>query len=298
MKDAAVSPVVAFMLLLMIVVSFISVLNAYYIPSLKQQAEIQHLHSVEESFSKISSDILQVLSFRQNMTTRETIILGGGDTILSPIRSSGYLEVNTTLQDEPLSKIKITIGTNVYESLLNRLRIQYRPVGNFWVNQGYEWEDGVLNISKGNRKTSLEYTDNSDKMSGDEQEKYYCMFAPRIDLNTIPPTIKIDLIQNTNSERNRSISSNGIGTVWIDMKECSRNTIALTENNKVSFSFSGTDEDAIGFKSSINQTFSQWSNFNQSIWDCTSDTLTVFQNSQNETPNLTVVIWNLSVIVG
>ena len=54
-KNDAVSPVVAFMLLLMIVVSFISVLNAYYIPSLKQQSEIEHLHNVEQSFLKMTS---------------------------------------------------------------------------------------------------------------------------------------------------------------------------------------------------------------------------------------------------
>lgn len=286
------------MLLLLIVVSFISVLNAYYIPSLKQQAEIQHLHSVEESFSKISSDILQVLSFRQNLTTKESLDLGGGDVFLSPIRSSGYLEVNTTLYDEPLSTIGITTGSNTYESSLLRSRIIYRPIGNFWVNQGYEWEDGVLNVTKGNRKTSLEYTDNAEKRVKGEREKYYQMFAPRVDLKTVPPTIKIDLVQNANIRTTRSISSNGVGTVWIDMKECTRTNIPLRQTDKISFTFSGSDEDTIGFRASINQTFSQWSNFNQTIWDCSTDTLTIFENSQNEFPNLTIVLWNLSVTVG
>ena len=105
MKEEAVSPVVAFMLLLMIIVSFISILNAYYIPSLKQQAEIEHLYNVEQSFLKISSDILQILTFKQNMTMTESIQLGGGDVYFSPIKSSGYLEVNSTLEKEPLGKI-------------------------------------------------------------------------------------------------------------------------------------------------------------------------------------------------
>nr|WP_319539864.1 hypothetical protein [uncultured Methanospirillum sp.] len=299
MKDTAVSPVIAFMLLLMIIVSFISVLNAYYIPSLKQQAEVEHLHSVEESFSKISSDILQVLSFRQNITMKEPVDLGGGDVVLSSLRSSGYLEVNTSLQEKPLSHISLSVNSNyVIESHLNSSKILFRPVGNFWVNQGYEWRDGVLNVTKGNRKTYLEYTDESDKNAGDDRDRYYKMFAPRIDLKSTPPTIRIDLVQNEDIGRNRSVSSNGAATIRVEMKESSQRTIPLKPTDKLTFIFSGSDEDAIGFKSGINQTFSQWSSSNQSIWESDNYTLNIVENNQKEYPNLTLALWNLSVIAG
>ncbi|HWQ64069.1 MAG TPA: hypothetical protein VN429_06595, partial [Methanospirillum sp.] len=297
MKDNAVSPVIAFMLLLMIIVSFISVLNAYYIPSLKQQAEVQHLHSVEESFSKMSSDILQVLSFRQNMTMKEPVELGGGDILLSSLRSSGYLEVNTSLRDTSPSHIDISLNSKpVMESHVNSSKILYRPVGNFWVNQGYEWEDGVLNVTKGNRKTYLEYTDDTGKIPGEEKERYYKMYAPRIDLKTTPPTIRIDLVQIEDIGRNRSMSSNGAATIWIEMKESYQNTISLKPTDKLTFTFSGTDEDAIGLKSGVNKTFSQWSNNNQSIWESDNYTLNIVENNQKEYPNLTITLWNMSFI--
>jgi len=301
MKDTAVSPVIAFMLLLMIIVSFISVLNAYYIPSLKQQAEVQHLHSVEESFSKVSSDILQVLSFRQNITMKEPVELGGGDVVLSSLRSSGYLEVVTNLQEKPLSHISISLNSNpqpIMESNVSSSRILYRPVGNFWVNQGYEWRDGVLNVTKGNRKTYLDYTDESDKNAGDDTKRYFQMFAPRIDLKSTPQTIRIDLLQNEETGRNRSVSSNGAATIWVEMKESSQRTIPLEPTNTITFTFSGSDEDIVGFKSGVNQTFSQWSNNNQSIWESDNFTLNIIENNQNDYPNLTLAVWNLSVIAG
>jgi len=301
MKEEAVSPVIAFMLLLMIIVSFISVLNAYYIPSLKQQAETQHLHSVEESFSKLSSDILQVLSFRQNITMKEPVELGGGAVVLSSLQSSGYLEVNTSLQERPLSHIGISLNSNpqpMIESNVNSSRILFRPVGNFWVNQGYEWRDGVLNVTKGNRKTYLDYTDESEKNAGDDKKRYFQMFAPRIDLKSTPQTIRIDLVQNEDLGKNRSVSSNGAATIWVEMKESSQRTIPLEPTNTITFTFSGSDEDTIGFKSGINQTFSEWSNNNQSIWESDNYTLNIIENNQKEYPNLTLAVWNLSILAG
>ena len=61
-KDDALSPVVAFMLLLMVVVSFISLLNAYYIPSLKQQAEIEHLQHARDGITAVDNDIWRLIS--------------------------------------------------------------------------------------------------------------------------------------------------------------------------------------------------------------------------------------------
>ncbi|WP_319579862.1 hypothetical protein [uncultured Methanospirillum sp.] len=171
MRDDAVSPIVAFMLLLMVIVSFISILNAYYIPSLKQQAEVQHLHLVEESFSKITPDMLQILTFRKNLSMKESFPLGGGDVIFSPLKSSGYLEVNTTLQSEPLSNISVQVNGNPIEnitSVINQTKIVFRPVGNFWISQGYVWNDGVLNVTKGNRITFLQYPDTDTGRANDD----------------------------------------------------------------------------------------------------------------------------------
>lgn len=294
MKDEAVSPVVAFMLLLMIIVSFIAVLNAYYIPSLKQQAEIQHLHSVEESFSKISSNILQELTIRQNITLKEPVEMGGGDVLLSPLRSSGYLEVNT--RKIPLSSICISVNSNqVIQSNVSSTTIWYRPVGNFWMNQGYEWMDGVLNITKGNRRTYLEFTDEADAKAADERHTYFEMFKPQIDLNRYPSSLRIDLVQTGYTSANRSVNSNGGGSIWVEMKESPLSqSIPLQSGDTISFQFTGIDEDTFGFKSAINNTFSEWSNNNQTIWDSNNYILNIVNNSQNEYPVLNLHLWNFS----
>lgn len=295
MREDAVSPVIAFMLLLMIVVSFISVLNAYYIPSLKQQAEIQHLHSVEESFSKLSSDILQIVTFRQNSTLKESIELGGGDVLFSPLKSSGYLEVNTSLKKGPLSSILISVNSNpVFQSQVNSSRVLYRPVGNFWMNQGYEWEDGVLNITKGNRKTYLGYADRADEKAKAEKRAYYEMLTPRVQLEKYPSSISIDLMTLEESGNPRTVNSNGAGTIWINLKEAERRSLELHSGDEVSFQFTGNDEDETGFKSAINHTFSEWSNYNETIWNSTQYRLTIVQNSENLYPILTMVRRDLS----
>lgn len=156
MKDEAVSPVVAFMLLLMIAVSFISLLNAYYIPSLKQQAEIEHLGQVQRSFQIISSDIDRLLSFRQDGIIKERVDLGGGDVMFSPLRSSGTLQI---ADDGWISRLTVTNNSG-YISVFNctQVSLSYHPLGNFWINQGYEWGSGLVNVTKGNRAAWADYT--------------------------------------------------------------------------------------------------------------------------------------------
>lgn len=156
MNDDAVSPVIAFMLLLMIVVSCLSLLNAYYIPSLKQQAEIEHLRGVQQSFLEISTDIDRLLSFGQGGDVKEQIQLGGGDVIFSPLRSSGSLQI---ADDGWVASLIITNSSNtsfVYNC--SKLSISYLPAGNFWVNQGFRWSNGVINITKGKRSTWADYS--------------------------------------------------------------------------------------------------------------------------------------------
>jgi hypothetical protein len=155
MKDEAVSPVIAFMLLLMVVVSFISLLNAYYIPSLKEQAEVEHLGEVHRSFLQIGSDLNRVLTFQQDGVLREQIELGGGDVIFSPIRSSGTVQISG---DGWIAGLEVTNSSGyTYRYNCSLASFAYHPVGNFWINQGYRWRAGVLNVSKGGKTTWAEY---------------------------------------------------------------------------------------------------------------------------------------------
>jgi hypothetical protein len=163
MKDEAVSPVVAFMLLLMVVVSFISLLNAYYIPSLKQQAEIDHLHQVHQSFLSISSDVDKLLSFGNEGMVKERIQLGGGDVLFSPLRSSGTVQVS----DEGRIASLIVNNSSGIPFFFNcsLISLSYHPVSNFWINQGYQWKSGIVTITKGKRTTWIDYTHDAEALS-------------------------------------------------------------------------------------------------------------------------------------
>lgn len=305
MQDEAVSPVVAFMLLLMVVVSFISLLNAYYIPSLKQQAEREHLNQVEESFLKISSDILQILTFRQNMTMSESIQLGGGDVYLSPIKSSGYLEVNTSLQNNPLYTVNIEVKDKedniIYSqySEINRSKIIFRPIGNFWINQGYEWEDGIIHVNKGNRKTSLKYSDTDEKLQL-SRNNYYNLSLPRIQLSEYQnnlTNIVIDIVNIENPLNKRSYSGNGYGSFIVDLKKVKQYSAPLNIGEKIIFDNSNSAYD-YGVDSTINDTFYRSVPWTNAIWDDNTLTLTVPNDPilllDNKIPDLKTNLWNLS----
>jgi len=160
MKDDAVAPVIAVMLILAAVVTALSVWNAVYIPSQKQSSEIEHIRSVESSFLRFSSDIGDAVSSRrENLVRDEPVQLGGGDFIFNTLRSGGFLFVmdepepayTLTLFDESPSPVGHVDGTLV--------NISYEPVGNFWQDQGYRWQRGYINVTKSRgRESPLHYS--------------------------------------------------------------------------------------------------------------------------------------------
>jgi len=305
-KDEAVSPVVAFMLLLMVVVSFISILNAYYIPSMKQQAEIEHLNKVEESFQRVSTNMLQVTGVRQNFSLKEPVMLGGGDVLFSPVKSSGYLEINTTLQQNPLTNISVIINdANIPKlySEINRTKVIYHPVGNFWINQSYKWEDGVLNVTKGTRSTYLQYPDDNSGKADDERRSYYEMLQPRISFQEFQnniTSIQIDLVHCENPLMNRTISSNGAGTIWMEMKESSRSVIPIEKGNSVRLNVTDLyNDDLFSGYTPLDKYFNLKPGRNNTVWDITRNTPVSYsiQVSDNFSgaQNITITRWNLSI---
>nr|WP_319376549.1 hypothetical protein [uncultured Methanoregula sp.] len=164
MKDEAVAPVIAVMLILAVAVTALTVWNVVYIPSEKQASEIEHLRIVESAFLRFSSDIGDAVSSRQdNLARSEPVPLGGGDCLASTLRSGGSLSVldepepawTLTLYDESISAIHQVNGTLV--------NISYQPSGNFWQDQGYRWQRGFVNITKYQALESpLEYSTMND----------------------------------------------------------------------------------------------------------------------------------------
>jgi len=149
MKDDAVAPVIAVMLILAVAVTALSIWNVVYIPSQKQASEIEHLRMVESAFLHVSSDIGDTVSSRQeNLVRSDPVQLGGGDCLANTLRSGGSLSImnepepvyTLTLYDESLNPVSHVDGTLV--------NISYEPVGNFWQDQGYRWQRGFVNVTK------------------------------------------------------------------------------------------------------------------------------------------------------
>jgi hypothetical protein len=257
MKEEAVSPIVAFMLILMVVVSFISVLNAYYIPPLKQQAEIEHLNQVEKAFLTIDSDIHRSISFKDYAETKIRIPLGGGDVFFSPIRSSGLFVISN---EKELGRLEI--GTYAFHFTL--ANITYRPVGNFWINQGYYWGNGTVNITKGNYKSTwLEITDIDDekKLKTDFFNVLLRISIEDKIVNSSSNTLEnITLIVNnmTINPNNRYVSSNGFGV--LSLKNLKNKPIISNPVNEIKFYINSTltDEE----KDIVNNSFNNISIFN------------------------------------
>ncbi|GAB6286647.1 MAG: hypothetical protein STSR0009_28490 [Methanoregula sp.] len=138
MNDDAVAPVIAVMLILAALVTFLTVWNAVYVPSMKQSSEVEHLRNVESAFLHLASDIERVISARQDhMTLSEPVQMGGGDFVFDTLRSGGSLSVHN--EKKPVYNITLTSETGATRGRVNGtlVTISYDPVGNFWQDQGY-----------------------------------------------------------------------------------------------------------------------------------------------------------------
>ncbi|HEX3001479.1 MAG TPA: hypothetical protein VHN82_03780 [Methanoregula sp.] len=165
MNEDAVSAVIGAMLLLAVGVTFFAAWNAYYVPSMKTQSEISHIRNVESGFLRFSSDIETAVSFKRNLRLSEHVQLGGGDFIFSPMKSGGELRIRNSSSDGYL--VMNWSSKTISESpdhMFGIARFWYKPVNNFWQDQGYGWSYGnvyVINTER-NLSTPLQFATRDD----------------------------------------------------------------------------------------------------------------------------------------
>ena len=139
-SDDAVSPVVAMMLVLAVVAICVSVMFATYVPDLKENAEILHSKEVKEEFFKFASDVDTIFANGRSGVYSYIIPLGGGDTLFSPSKSAGTIEI----EDNQIG----TVIINGEEYPINLVSVSYTPLLSFWENQGYAYENGTVYVTK------------------------------------------------------------------------------------------------------------------------------------------------------
>ena len=150
-KDDAVSPVIALMLILAILATCMAVYTTTYVPGLKQQDEITHTGEVKLAFMRFASDIDNVIAQGKPAVYTEVLELGGGDVPLSPTKSSGTIEINTS----KIGTYQIGLGTG---QDLNGIAVTYTPSFTAWEKQGYVYQNGVVWITKEEKKTPAQLT--------------------------------------------------------------------------------------------------------------------------------------------
>ena len=231
MKDDALAPVIAVMLILAAIVTFFSIYNAIYVPSMKESSEVEHIHNVESSFQKFSSDIYYAASSHQNyLTFSEPVQLGGGDFMFNLLKSSGTLNVQN--EENPIYNLSLTDETGAQVAFLNGtiVNFAYEPTSNFWQDQGYRWQYGYLNVTKyGSLSTPLQYTNMTSVNNAFNESSPLASLASSFgqvsyEVNTTPAAdgtnpggncSSLDLwaVNITASPDHNFISSNGYGTL-------------------------------------------------------------------------------------
>jgi len=178
-KDDAVSTVIALMLVLGIIVTLIAIYSATYLPGLKQQSEIEHSREVADAFVRFGSDIDYIVSQQKSARFSEPFSLGGGDVLLSPVRSSGSVTIEAVV--EPLVGVTVTydVGgkSEEKEASASLVSISYEPSFTTWEPQGYLWEYGFVAVTKDDVAVpqSSSYNRIEDARAG--SDKFLCSFV-------------------------------------------------------------------------------------------------------------------------
>lgn len=203
MKEDAVSAVVAAMLILAVIVTFFAAWNAWYIPSMKAQAEISHIGNVEAGILKFSSDIEAAASLKRDMRLSEPVPLGGGDVLFDPVRSGGELKVRNGT--EGYLRTSVSNGSPVMETTgrVYLSSFSYQPVNNFWQDQGYTWSSGIVNVTSGSVATPLRTT----TMDTAEYSLAGALFA--IDTDATCSRVNVYVVNITPSPGHTVASGNG-----------------------------------------------------------------------------------------
>jgi len=159
-RESAVAPVVAVLLILAVLMTIISLYSAIYVPALKEQSEIEHLAGVEDTFLLFSSDIESAILTKSEGTVTRNVELGGGSVVLSPQKSGGIMEVK---DDTPTWLCQIyKSNERIPENLMSQsslVNFSYESVGNFWMDNGYLWDYGIVSLKTPySSLTPIQYT--------------------------------------------------------------------------------------------------------------------------------------------
>lgn len=210
-KDDAVSTVIAMMLILGIIATLLAIYSATYLPGLKQQSEIEHSRDVANAFARFGSDIDYVISHKKPARFSEPFSLGGGDVLLSPVRSSGLVAIG---EERPLVNVTVTNQTGgMMTGNTSLVNVSYAPSFTSWEPQGYRWEYGFVAVTKDDVAVpqSSRYNNISEARAGSG-----VFLRSFVDMSRSGNEIEITVVNLTRKEDGFFITGSGIATLGVN----------------------------------------------------------------------------------
>jgi len=168
-REAGLSEVVGFVLLLGVIVAAMALWMMYVVPIEGRENEISHMNDVKDRFTdyKITLDSLWINSNNPSVasmagvTVSTSFNLGtvGGNTqasglflpMMKPVASSATLSLNNTGEWMNITSIGTSTDMNV-SSLIQRM--EYQSQNYYWIQQKYYYQSGGVFLTQDNGATT------------------------------------------------------------------------------------------------------------------------------------------------
>jgi hypothetical protein len=159
------------------------------------------------------------------MILSKPLPMGGGGVMFNPLSSAGTIRVNE--EPKQLYTIGITDNGIGYEVTGRLVNFSYQPVNDFWIDQGYVWHYGYLNVTRGSSPQgadgaalstplsypSMEEVQNSTVISRFAQSLIDIEARPWYNSSTNCSHITLSSVTFQSEPHASYMSGNGIGTL-------------------------------------------------------------------------------------
>ena len=194
MNSSGISTVLGAILILGLIFTVLLVFRLTYLPDMKKQAEADHMNVALQDIIDYKLKLDQASQLGKGSITTTSIEMGGGAIpVIDPGLSSGTLIIDPYYGQLSI-KARDTNGSafDVYKrSGLGD--VIYRSSNNFWLDQEFHYEDGMVILSQDNGYTMVAQPDMSVMKDPNTLQTY-------IVLNDIRVDGKPDTIGSTGSE--------------------------------------------------------------------------------------------------
>jgi hypothetical protein len=156
LNSSGISTVLGAILILGLIVTVLLVFRLTYLPNMKEQAEADHMHVALQDITdyKLKLD-LAAQSGKGSITTTSIEMGGGSIPVIDQGLSSGTLTVDPSY-GQLIVKARDMNGSIFDVSERSNLGdVIYRSSNNYWLNQEFHCEDGMVILYQGNGHTMV-----------------------------------------------------------------------------------------------------------------------------------------------